>query len=174
MVAILGRAVAARHFLVLIYFICMKISHRPIIYIIDEGSRSALQSLKQNFPWYAHSPVTSSPSAALSSLALFLSPFVCPPIGVLFHPSAAPFHPTPAFWSPIISSFHKSKLTSLLPSISPSFLQLSRPTPITWSRNMWPERWEPAGPFLQCHHTLICLLQVHIDFVLNKGKIQEK
>lgn len=43
-------AVAARHFLVLLHFICMKISHGSMIYIIDEGSHSALQSLEQNFP----------------------------------------------------------------------------------------------------------------------------
>lgn len=73
----------------------------------------------------------------------------CPPIEALFHPSPGPFHPSPALWSLIISSFHKSNLTSLLPPIRPSFLHLFRPSPIPWSewaRNMWPVRREPAGP----------------------------
>lgn len=123
---ILGYTVAARHFLVLLHFICMKISHGFMIYIIDEGSRSALQSLEQNFPWYAPPlpPLLRPPPPLfLSSLSPFLSPSICPPIGALFHPTPAAFHPSPALWSLIISSLHKSNLTSLYfhPSFLPSF-----------------------------------------------------
>lgn len=155
--AMLVCAVAARHFLVLLHFICMKISHGSMIYIIDEGSHSALQSLEQNFPWYAPPPTPPPlpPTPLLSfshfTLSPFISPSICPPIGTLFHPSPVSFHPAPALWSLIILSFHKSNLTSLLPLIHPSFFHLCLPSPpyhgtSKWAQNMWPERWEPARP----------------------------
>lgn len=114
----------------------------------------------------------------LSSLSPFISPSICPPIGALFHPSPAAFHPSPALWSLIISSFHKSNITSLLPPIRPSFFHLFHPFPFTTE---WASKWGTCdwrggsllGVPLQCHYTLICLLRFHIDFVLNKGKIQE-
>lgn len=75
-----------------------------------------------------HHPNLAAHSSPLffSSLSPFISPSLCPPIGALFHPS-------PALWSLIISSLHKSNLTSLLPPIRPSFLHLLRPSPIPWS-----------------------------------------
>lgn len=89
-------------------------------------------------------PLLSSPFF-LSSLSPLISPSICPPIGALFHPSPAPFHPSPALWSLIISSFHKSNLTSLFPPFPPSLI-LPLPRTTEQARNMWPGRWELAGP----------------------------
>ncbi len=81
-------------------------------------------------------PLTAAHSSPLllSSLSSFIPPSICPPIGALFHPSPVPFHPSPALWSLIISSLHKSNLTSLLPPIRPFFLHLFRPSPHTRKR----------------------------------------
>lgn len=152
--AILGCAVAARHFLVLLHFICMKISHGSMIYIIDEGSRSALQSLEQNFPWYAP-PTTataahSSPllSSSHPSLHSFLLPYALP-LECCFIPHQLPFIPLQPFG---LLSFHPSISQTLHlyfhPSTLPSFTY-SAPPPTPRSereRSMRAERWEPAGP----------------------------
>lgn len=126
---------AARHFLVLLHFICMKISHGSIIYIIDEGSRSALQSLEQNFLFFfsmipAPNPQPPPlPPPPPTPLLLFFSSLIhCHFHSPCFIPHPAPFHPSPALWSLIISSFHKSNLTSPLPPIRLSSFTYSPPT----------------------------------------------
>lgn len=131
------------------------------------------------FSWYAPPPPRSHPLlSSCSSHHSFIPTSTCPPIEALFHPPPGPFHPSPALWSLIISSFHKSNLTSLLPPIRLSFFAYSAPPPIprgARARNMWPAVWRLAGDLLrQCHRTLICLLRSFIDFVLNKWKIQEE
>lgn len=131
---------ASRHFLVLLHFICMKISHGSIIYIIDEGSRSALQSLEQNFfiffsmipppPPPPPPPLPPPPRRhpLLSSCSSHPS-FIPTSTRLVSSPIPAPFHPSPALWSLIISSFHKSNLTSLLPPIRLSSFTYAPPPP---------------------------------------------
>lgn len=137
-----------------------------MIYIIDEGSRSALQSLEQNFPWYAPYPLpphpntttTPTPTAALSSLFFhpslhsFLLPYALP-LERCFIPHQLPFIPLQPFG---LLSFHPSISQTLHlyfhcipPHPSHPPFTYSPPPPIPrskWVRNMWPERWEPAGP----------------------------
>lgn len=103
----LAAAVAARHFLVLLHFICMKISHGSMIYIIDEGFRSARQSLEENFPWYAPPPPHSRPllsSFSHPSLNSFLLPHALP-LKPCFIPHQVPFIPLQPFG---LLSFHPS------------------------------------------------------------------
>lgn len=141
---------AARHFLVLLHFICMKISHGSIIYIIDEDSRSALQSLEQNFfffhdthpqppplpPPRRHpllSSCSSHPSFNPTSIRLVSSPIPLPfiplqPFGLSsFRPSISQtlhLHYPPSGCPP---SLMPPSLFHLSPSVSsrgPTFLPL--------------------------------------------------
>lgn len=149
---ILSCALAARHFLVLLHFICMKISHGSMIYIIDEGSRSALQSLGQNFPWYAPPPPHCRPlPSSLSLISLFIHFYFHMPShwSVVSSLTRSPFIPLQPFG---LSSFHHSISQTLHlyfhPSACPSFTYAAPPPYHRPSEQgiVRLVRWKPAGP----------------------------
>lgn len=123
-------------------------------------------------------PLLSSLSFISLSLHSFLLPYALP-LEHCFIPHQFPFIPLQPFgllsFYPSISQilrlyFHSSTL--------PSFTYAS-PPPRTMEQASEHRTCDRRGGSLpglplRCHHTLICLLRFHIDFVLNKGKIQEE
>lgn len=125
---------AARHFLVPLHFICMKISHGSIIYIIDEGSRSALQSLEQNLFFFFHDtrpeppPLPPPPRHPLLSSCSSHPSFIATSTRLVSSPIPLPFIPLQPFG---LSSFRPSISQTLhlhyLPSGCPPSLMLHLP-----------------------------------------------
>lgn len=123
-------------------------------------------------------PLLSSLSLISLSLHSFLLPYALP-LEHCFIPHQFPFIPLQPFgllsFYPSISQilrlyFHSSTL--------PSFTYAS-PPPRTMEQASEHRTCDRRGGSLpglplRCHHTLICLLRFHIDFVLNKWKIQEE
>lgn len=101
------------------------------------------------------------------------------PLEPCFIPSQLPFIPVQAFGllssHPSLSQilhlyFHLS--IPLFPCLIPCYLDTMEGG--REREYVTREDGNPLGLPLQCHHTLICLLRLYIDFVLNKGKTQKE
>lgn len=107
--------------------------------------------------------------------------YPCPLLSSFFSRTSIHFFPLDCHFmvSQLLFILHR-RLFGILPSnpskcitsTHPPFLFVLLIPPI-YTMSVKHVTWEVGAPLgipLQCHHTLICLLRFHIDFVLNKGK----